>query len=99
MLFGLTNVLAMFQQLMETCLRELHLKWCIIYLDDSIIFSKTPKEHITRLRSIFEKLAEAGLKLKPSNCDFFKRWIAYLGHIVSKDGVETDPKKIKVIVN
>ena len=37
--------------------------------------------------------------LKPSKCEFFKRWIAYLGHIVSKDGIEIDPKKIKAIVN
>ena len=73
MLFGLTNASATFQQLMETCLGELHLQWCIVYLDDIIIFSKTPKEHITRLRAVFEKLVEAGLKLKPSKCEFFKR--------------------------
>ena len=92
--FGLTNPPATFQQLIETCLGELHLQWCIIYLDDIIIFSKTPKEQITRLRAVFEKLVKAGLKLKPSNCEFFKRQIAYLEHIVSKDGIETDPKKI-----
>ena len=91
--FGLTSAPATFQWLMETCLGELHLQCCIIYLDDIIIFSKAPKEQITRLRAVFEKLAKAGLKLKPSKCDFFKRWIAYLGHIVSKDGIKTDPKK------
>ena len=82
--FGLTSAPATFQWLMETCLWKFHLQWCIIYLDD-IIFSKTPKEHITRLRTVFEKLAEAGLKLNPSKCEFFKRLIAYLGHVVSKD--------------
>ena len=97
--FRLTNVPATFQWLMETCLGELHLQWCIIYLDDIIIFSKMPKECITRWRVVFEKLAEAGLKLKPSKCEFFKRQVACLRHIVSKDGVETDPKKIKAIVN
>ena len=97
--FRLTNVPVTFKWLMETCLGELHLQWCIIYLDDRIIFSKTPKEHIIRLRAVFEKLAEAGLKLKPSKCEFFKRWIVYLGHIISKDGVETDPEKIEAIVN
>ena len=66
--FGLTNALATFQHLMETCLREIHLKWCIIYLDDIIVFSKTPEEHIERLKGIFEKLAAAGLRLKPSKC-------------------------------
>ena len=71
--FGLTNMLATFQLLLETCLGELHLHWCIIYLDDIIIFSKTPKEQITRFRAVFEKLAEADLKLKPSKYKFFKR--------------------------
>ena len=91
--FGLTNTPATFQHLMETCLGEMHLKWCIIYLDDIIVFSKTPEEHIERLRGMFEKLAIAGLRLKPSKCKFFKSRVTYLGHIVSKDGIETDPKK------
>ena len=91
--FGLTNAPATFQQLMETCLGELHLKWCIIYLDEIIVFSKTPEEHIERLRSVFEKLAAAGLKLKLSKCEFFKSRVTYLGHIVSNNSIETDPKK------
>ena len=97
--FGLTNTPATFQHLMESCLGEMHLNWCIIYLDDVIIFSKTPKEHVERLQSVLQKLRTAGLKLKPSKCEFFKNRISYLGHIVSKDGVETDPKKIQVIVD
>ena len=95
--FGLTNVLATFQHLMETCLGEIHLKWCIIYLDDIIVFSKTPEEHIERLKGIFEKLAAAGLRLKPSKCEFFKSQVTYLGQIFSKNGIETDPKKIEAI--
>ena len=79
---------------MESCLGEMHLNWCIIYLDDVIVFSKTPGEHLERLRGVFQKMREAGLKLKPSKCEFFKHRIAYLGHIVSKAGIETDPKKI-----
>ena len=95
--FGLTNTLATFQCLMETCLGEMHLKWCIIYLDNIIVFSKTPEEHIERLRGVFEKLAAADLRLKPSKCEFFKFRVAYLGNIVSKDSIETDPKKIEAI--
>ena len=91
--FGLTNALATFQCLMESCLREMYLKWCIISLDDITVFSKTPKEHIERLRGVFEKLSAAGLRLKPSKCEFFKSRITYLGHIVSKDGTETEKKK------
>ena len=59
--FGLTNAPASFQCLMESCLGDLHIKWCIIYLDDIIVFSKTPEEHIQRLRAVFEKLSAAGL--------------------------------------
>ena len=84
---------------MESCLGELHLEWCTIYLDDVIIFSKNPDDHITRLEGVFEKLAKAGLKLKPSKCEFFKSSLKYLGHIVSKDGIATDPHKIEAIRN
>ena len=55
--FGLMNVPATFQQLMENCLGEIHLQWCIIYMEYIIIFSKTPKDHIVWLRDVFDKLA------------------------------------------
>ena len=96
--FGLTNTPATFQRLMESWLGDLHLKHCIIHFDDIIILSKTPEEHIERLRRVFDKLAVAGLKLKSSKCEFFKPRIEYLGHIVSKDGIETNPKKIEAIL-
>ena len=70
--FDLTNSLATFQHLMESCLGEMHLKWCIIYLDYIIVFSKTPEEHIERLKCVFEKLSAAVLRLKLSKCEFFK---------------------------
>ena len=83
--------------LMESCLGELHLQYCIIYLDDIIIFSKTPEEHLHQLKLVFQKILEAGLKLKPSKCEFFRTRLEYLGHIMSKKGIETNPKKIQVI--
>ena len=86
-----------FQHLMENCLRDLHLNWCIIYLDDIIVYSKTPEEHLETLEAVFQKIGKAGLKLKPSKCEFFKSRITYLGHIVSNGGIATDPKKIKAI--
>ena len=95
--FGLTNAPAMFQHLMESCPGDMHLNWCIIYLDDIIVFSKTPEDHIQRLRGVFEKLSAAGLQLKLSKCYFFKSHIAYLGHIVSKEGIEINQKKITTI--
>ena len=97
--FGLTNAPATFQHLMVSCLGELHLNWCIIYLDDIIIFSKTPKEHLQRLSNVFENLAAAGLKVKPRKCEFFKTCISHLRHFISAKGIETDPKKVEAIHN
>ena len=97
--FGLTNAPATFQRLMESYLGDYHLKYCIIYLDDIIIFSKTPEGHIERLRKVFGKLDEACLRLKPSKCELFKDRLEYLGHIVSKQGIKTNPKKIMAIIN
>ena len=94
--FGLTNAPATFQRLMESCLGDLHLNWCIIYLDDIIVFSETSQEHIRRLRGVFQKLASAGLKLKPNKCEFFKKKITYLEHVVSEEGIEVDPKKTEM---
>ena len=82
---------------MESCLGDLHLNWCISYLDDIIVFSKTPKEYIERLRGVFTKLVAAGLKQK--KCEFFRSKIAYLGHIVSSKSIETDPKKVEAVKN
>ena len=95
--FGLTNAPATFQRLMESCLGTLHLNWCIIYLDDIIVFSRTPEEHLHRLKAVIIKLRAAGHKLKPTKCDQFKQQINYLGHVVSKEGVSTDPNKITAI--
>ena len=95
--FGLTNAPATFQRLMESCLGELYLNWFIIYLDDIIVFSRTPEKHLYRLKAVFNKLKAGGLKLKPSKCDLCKQQINYLGHVVSKEGVSTHLEKIKAV--
>ena len=95
--FGATNAPATFQRLMHNCLGDLNMTWCVVYLDDIIVFSDNPKDHITRLEAVFQKLASAGLKLKPSKCFFFKEEIEYLGHLVSGKGVATSPKKIEAV--
>ena len=82
---------------MVSCLGDLHLNGCIIYLDDIIVFSGTPKEHVQRLHGVFAKLASAGLKLKPNKCKLFKKKITYLGHVVSEGGIEVDPRKTEAV--
>ena len=95
--FRLTNAPATFQRLMQSCLGNLHLQYCIVYLDDIIVFFKTPEEHLMRLQAVFKKLKKAKLKLIPSKCEFFKQDLTYLGHVVSKNGIQTDSKKVEVI--
>ena len=95
--FGLCNAPASFQRLMERCMGELNLRDCLIYLDDIIIFSSTFEEHVGRLQAVFERLQEHNLKLKPSKCKLFRSKITYLGHVVSEEGIHTDPKKIDAI--
>ena len=97
--YGLTNAPATFQRPMENCLGDLNLHWCIIYLDDIVIFSKDPASHLERLEAVFQKLEEASLKLKPSKCEQFWRKLAYLGHVISAEGVATDEGKIEAIKN
>ena len=96
--FGATNAPATFQRMMETCLGDLHLNWCLIYLDDIIVFAKTQQEAITRLGTVFQKLREAGLKLQPSKCELFKTSLLYLGRIVSEDGIRTNPNKVEAVL-
>ena len=91
MSFGMVNAPAIFQRLMETCLDDLQLNCCLIYLDDVVVFSKMPKDHLVQLRVVFEKLTEAGLKLKP------KKSLTCLGHWLLEGGIKTDDSKIKVI--
>ena len=95
--FGLCNAPATFQHLMEQVLYDVNNKICAIYLDDILIWSSTVEEHIERLEAVFKRLADAGLKLKPSKCSFFQDKTGYLGYVISSNGVETDPSKIEAV--
>ena len=99
MLFGLCNAPATFQRLMETVLHGLLGSFVSVYLDDIIIYSPTVKEHLKHLSAVFDRLRQAGLRLKPSKCQFLCSQIAYLGHIISADGIRPDPEKIAKIQN
>ena len=70
MLFGLCNVLVMYQYLMQNTLGELSLTYCMIYLDDVIVFGCMEEKHLEHLCIVFERFWEFNLKLKPSKCLF-----------------------------
>ena len=75
---------ATFQQLMQNCLEELNLIYCLIYLDDIVIFLHTAEEHLHHLHVVFDQFREHNLKLKSSKYNLFKEEITYLAHRVSK---------------
>ena len=78
--FGLCNMPVTFQWLMQNCLGELNIIYCLIYLDDLIMFSWTMKEHLHQLHVVFDQLREYNFKLKPSKCSLFKEEINYLAY-------------------
>ncbi|KAJ7991922.1 hypothetical protein DPEC_G00288890 [Dallia pectoralis] len=94
---GITNAPSTFQRLMERCMGDINLREVLVFLDDIIVFSKTLEEHEARLTNVLSRLRENGLKLSPGKCRFFQTSVRYLGHIVSRDGVETDPKKTEAL--
>ena len=95
--FGLCNAPATFQWLMQNCMGELNFVYCLIYLDDLIMFSCTTEEHLHHLRIVFDHLREYNLKLKPSKCSLFKEEINYLAHKVSKAGIRPSNINMKAI--
>ena len=96
---GLTSAPGAFQNLMELILAGLSYEVALIYLDDIIIFGKSFEEHLSRLELVFCRIKQAGLKIKGSKGRFFQKRIHFLGHIISKDGVEVDPDKVSPVTN
>jgi hypothetical protein len=97
--FGLTNSPATFMTVIDEAFRPLLDKCVIIYINDILVYSPNPKEHEKHLRQVLEVLRKNQLYGKIEKCDFFKDSIEYLGHIVSADGIKTDPSKVETICN
>ena len=97
MSFGLCNAPATFERLMEKVLSGLPWEVCLLYLDDIIVHGREFTEAIERLRTVLQRLRDAGLKLSPRKCILLQKSVPFLGHVVSKHGVSTDPKKIEAV--
>eukprot|EP00731_Ephydatia_muelleri_P030185 Em0021g708a len=97
--FGLCNAPATFQRLMERVLAGLHWMTCLVYLDDIIIFSRSVETHVKQLKEVLERLKIAGLKIRPKKCHLLQTSVQYLGHVISAEGIRTDPQKVACVSN
>ena len=96
MAFGLCNAPATLERLMDNILGDLR---CLVYLDDMIAHAKTFELELQRLTHIFLWLRAANLKFNPKKFELFRRRVKFLGHVVSEEGVATDPEKVEVVTN
>ena len=95
--FGLCNAPATFQRLMDHVYDGIAWKFVVVYLDDTIIFSRTFNEHLDHLKRVFSRIRRAGLKLNLEKCNFWMRSLPFLGHIISPQGIAPDPQKIDAV--
>ena len=91
--FGMCNAPSTFERLMERVLNGLHWEILLVYLDDVIVYGRTVQEELSRLSMVFQRLRDAGLKLKPQKCEFGVNKIHYLGHVIDSTGIRPDEKK------
>ena len=97
--FGLKNAPAAFQRALNQVLGKMVGKFCFVYIDDVIIFSKTFEEHCEHVKAVLKALEEANLRAKASKCSWFQSEVEYLGHRLSKDGIAPLPTKTEAIRN
>ena len=97
--FGVQGAPALFQRVMDYVLRDLIGRCCFVYIDDIVIYSRTPEEHTRHMAEVLEKLRQAGLKVKPSKCKFSQKQLLLLGYIVSGEGIRSDPEKTAAIAD
>ena len=95
--FGLCNAPAVFQRAMDKLLAGLIGVSVCVYLDDIIIYSKNMDDHERHLQCVFDRLRDAGLRLKPTKCFFGLKQVKLLGYILNGDGIHTDPDKVQAI--
>lgn len=94
---GLSNSPATFMRMMLSVFGDQNFLSVLCYLDDLLVFAKSEQESLTRLEMVFKRLKEHNLKLAPAKCQFLRRSVKFLGHIISHEGVSSDPDKVAAI--
>ena len=96
---GLTNAPAAFMHTMQKVFEQYIGDFVLVYLDDILVMSKTPEDHLRHLQAVFETLRKHRLTAKLSKCKFLQKEVKYLGHLLSAEGVKPDPGKIKTLLD
>jgi hypothetical protein len=97
--FGLKNAPATFQRLMDLVLTGLQGNEIFVYLDDIVLYSSSLTEHAIKFEKLAARLREANLKLQPDKCEFLRKEVTYLGHIIGENGVRPDSNKVEAVQN
>jgi hypothetical protein len=99
MSFGLTNAPAFFMNLMNSVFMDYLDKFVVVFIDDILIYSQSEEEHMDHLKMVLQRLREHQLYAKLSKCEFWIDEVLFLGHIINKEGLVVDPKKVVDILN
>lgn len=99
MSFGLTNASATFQSIMNQVFQDFLRKFVLIFFDDILIYNSTVESHLEHMKLVFGILQKNQLLAKRSKCSFRQSSIRFLGHIISHEGVNPDPNKIKAVMD
>jgi hypothetical protein len=95
--YGLKGAPATFQRLMTAVLSGIQGIKCLVYLDDVVIFGQNLETHNDRLREVFSRMRKHNLKLQPDKCEFLRKEVSYLGHVIGPMGVRPDEKRVKAV--
>jgi hypothetical protein len=99
MSFGLTNALTYFMYLMNKVFMEYLDKFVVVFIDDILVYSRSEEEHEEHLRLALQRLREHRLYTKLSKCEFWMKQVAFLGHVISKEGISVDPRNVQDVLS
>jgi len=95
--FGLCNAPATFQRAMDMILAGVKWQICLVYLDDVVVFSRSPEEHLQHLYEVWTRLGKAGVTLKAAKWHFFQEEVEYLGHVIRPGRVHVLEKNLRAL--
>ena len=97
--FGLTNAQTAFMDLMNRIFQQYLDRFFIVFIDDILVYSGSPREHSEHMRIVLQTLREWQLYTKLTKCQFWLDRVAFLGHVILAEGVSVDPQKIEAVVS